>query len=100
MTERAREQPALTPIADGLTDLQMTSRWQEHVYKQLHAHPELSFHETKTAAFAASRLRELTKRMQVRRSQTSCSMVQREHCSSRWPLFNKRLGFPHCNPDC
>ena len=59
MTERLREQPALTPIADVLTDLQTTSRWQEDVYKQLHAHPELSFKETKTAALTASKLKEL-----------------------------------------
>jgi hypothetical protein len=42
-----------------LADLQATSRWQERVYKQLHAHPELSFQETETAALAASKLKEL-----------------------------------------
>jgi len=41
-----------------LTDLQETSRWQEEVYKQLHSHPELSFQETETAAFAALKLKE------------------------------------------
>jgi hippurate hydrolase len=42
-----------------LADLRATSRWQEGVYKQLHAHPELSFQETETAALAASKLKEL-----------------------------------------
>ncbi|HEU4507678.1 MAG TPA: M20/M25/M40 family metallo-hydrolase [Pyrinomonadaceae bacterium] len=40
-------------------DLQATSRWQEDVYKQIHAHPELSFQETRTAALAVSKLKEL-----------------------------------------
>src|ERR1044071_3845372 len=59
MTERSGDQHSLSPITDVLTDLQATSRWQERVYKQLHAHPELSFQETETAALAASKLREL-----------------------------------------
>src|ERR671920_1868269 len=56
MTEKSRNQ---SPITDVLADLQATSRWQEHVYKQLHAHPELSFQETETAALAAAKLKEL-----------------------------------------
>ena len=59
MTERSGDQPPMSPITDVLADLQATSRWQEHVYKQLHAHPELSFQETETAALAASKLKEL-----------------------------------------
>jgi amidohydrolase len=59
MTERSVDQPSASPIADVLADLQATSRWQERVYKQIHAHPELSFQETKTAALAASKLTEL-----------------------------------------
>src|SRR3712207_7331906 len=35
------------------------SAWQERVYKDFHAHPELSFQETKTAALAATKLKEL-----------------------------------------
>lgn len=46
-------------VTGVLADLQTTSRWQEDVYKQLHAHPELSFQETETAALAASKLKEL-----------------------------------------
>jgi amidohydrolase len=49
----------MSPIADVLAALQATSRWQERVYKQLHAHPELSFQEAETAALAASKLKEL-----------------------------------------
>src|ERR1044072_9385970 len=42
-----------------LAGLRETSAWQERGYKQLHAHPELSFQETETAALAASKLNEL-----------------------------------------
>src|SRR5215211_3274644 len=59
MAEKSRDQPPKSPITDVLADLQTTSRWQERVYKQLHAHPELSFQEAATAALAASKLREL-----------------------------------------
>ena len=48
----------MTSITDVLADLQTTSAWQEQVYKDLHAHPELSFQETRTAALAASKLKE------------------------------------------
>jgi hippurate hydrolase len=59
MTESSGDQPPLSAITDALADLQATSNWQERVYKLLHAHPELSFQETKTAALAASKLKEL-----------------------------------------
>src|ERR1044072_5803103 len=59
MIERSGDQLPTSPIAYGLAVLQTTSRWQERVYKQLHAHPELSFQETETAALAASKLKEL-----------------------------------------
>ena len=59
MTKKSRDQSQMSPIAVVLADLQATSRWQEGVYKQLHEHPELSFQEIKTAALAASKLREL-----------------------------------------
>jgi len=48
----------MSPTTDVLINLQATSHWQEGVYRQLHAHPELSFQETKTAALAASKLKE------------------------------------------
>src|ERR1044071_4407252 len=47
-----------TSIAEVLTDLPKTSAWQERVYKEIHTHPELSFQETKTAALAATKLKE------------------------------------------
>ena len=59
MTEESSEQSAMSPITEVLAHLLATSSWQEDVYKQLHAHPELSFQETKTAALAASKLKEL-----------------------------------------
>ena len=49
----------LSNITDVLNGLSSASVWQERFYKDLHAHPELSFHETRTAALAASQLREL-----------------------------------------
>jgi hippurate hydrolase len=59
MTEKSRDQPPMSPIENVLAGLQATTRWQERVYKELHAQPELSFQETKTAALAASKLKEL-----------------------------------------
>jgi len=47
-----------TSIADVLAGLQETSAWQEGVYKDLHAHPELSFRESKTATLVASKLKD------------------------------------------
>src|SRR5207245_2919221 len=45
----------LSNITDVLNGLSSASLWQERVYKDLHAHPELSFHETRTAALAWAR---------------------------------------------
>jgi hippurate hydrolase len=45
-------------IGEVLTRLPQTSIWQERVYKEIHAHPELSFHEARTAALVASKLKE------------------------------------------
>jgi amidohydrolase len=59
MSEDVRDRPPQSSIADVLANLRATSLWQEDVYKRLHAHPELSFRETETAALAASKLEEL-----------------------------------------
>jgi amidohydrolase len=48
----------LSSINEVLAGLQAISGWQESVYKNFHAHPELSFQETNTAALAASKLKE------------------------------------------
>jgi amidohydrolase len=58
MSEKLRDQPPTSSIAEVLAGLRETSLWQERVYKDIHAHPELSFQETKTAALAASKLKE------------------------------------------
>ena len=58
MSEKSLDQPLTSSIREVLTGLPATSLWQERVYKDLHAHPELSFQETKTAALAASKLKE------------------------------------------
>lgn len=58
MSDNPGRHAAASSIADVLAGLSATSEWQEKVYKDLHAHPELSFQETKTAAFAASKLKE------------------------------------------
>src|SRR5689334_20938682 len=57
MTEKLRDQ-ATSSIAEVLTGLHETSAWQERVYKEIHTHPELSFQETKTAALAATKLKD------------------------------------------
>jgi hypothetical protein len=49
----------LSSITDVLKGFSSASAWQERTYKDLHAHPELSFHETRTAALAAAKLKEL-----------------------------------------
>src|SRR6476646_5436837 len=59
MTEKLRDQPPTSSIAEVLAGLRETSVWQEQVYKDIHAHPELSFQETKTASLVASKLKEL-----------------------------------------
>ncbi|MEP7214422.1 MAG: amidohydrolase [Acidobacteriota bacterium] len=58
MSEVSDRRAASSSIAEVLAGLTATSEWQEKVYKDLHEHPELSFQETKTAAFAASKLKE------------------------------------------
>ena len=45
-------------IREVLADMPTVSIWMESVYKDLHSNPELSFQETKTAALAASKLKE------------------------------------------
>ncbi|HEX6758620.1 MAG TPA: amidohydrolase [Propionibacteriaceae bacterium] len=46
----------MTPAQEVLADLETTTRWQEEFYKNLHAHPELSSQERKTAAEISHRL--------------------------------------------
>src|SRR5436853_1138545 len=58
MTEKLRDQLPTSSIAEVLAGLRETSSWQERVYKEIHAHPELSFQETKTATLVASKLKE------------------------------------------
>jgi amidohydrolase len=59
MTKELRDQPPSSSIANVLAGQRETSVWQENVYKDLHAHPELSFQETKTATLVASKLKDL-----------------------------------------
>jgi amidohydrolase len=49
----------MSAMTDVLRGLQSTTEWQEILYKDIHAHPELSFQETRTAALVASKLKEL-----------------------------------------
>ena len=57
MTAKLRDQPPESSVADVLARLRKTSLWQEQIYKDIHAHPELSFQETKTAALVAEKLK-------------------------------------------
>src|ERR1041385_1245322 len=58
MTEVVQNQPSASRVSEVLAGLRDTSVWQEHIYKDIHAHPELSFQETKTAALVASKMKE------------------------------------------
>jgi len=49
----------MSGLTDVLGGLQSTTAWQEGLYKEIHAHPELSFQETRTAALVASKLEAL-----------------------------------------
>jgi hippurate hydrolase len=49
----------MSGLTDVLRGLQSTTRWQESLYKDIHAHPELSFQETRTAGLVAAKLKEL-----------------------------------------
>jgi metal-dependent amidase/aminoacylase/carboxypeptidase family protein len=54
MTEGVRDQLSASRVSEVLAGLWDTCVWQEHIYKDIHANPELSFQETKTAALEAS----------------------------------------------
>jgi len=58
MTEVVRDQLSASTVSEVLAGLRDTSVWQEHIYKDIHANPELSFQETKTAALVASKMKE------------------------------------------
>lgn len=49
----------MSSVANVLNGLPSASARQERMYKDLHAHPELSFQETRTAALAAAKLKDL-----------------------------------------
>src|ERR1043165_6847006 len=57
MTEVVQNQPSASRVSEVLAGLRDTSVWQEHIYKDIHANPELSFQETKTASLVASKLK-------------------------------------------
>jgi amidohydrolase len=59
MAQGSLDQPPTSSVAEVLAGLRETSEWQQRVYEDLHAHPELSFQETRTAALVASKLEEL-----------------------------------------
>ena len=56
MGEELHDQSTTASIAEVLKGLPETTSWQEGVYRDIHAHPELSFQETRTAALVASKL--------------------------------------------
>ena len=57
MGEELHDQSTTASIAEVLKRLPETTSWQEGVYKDIHAHPELSFQESRTAALVASKLK-------------------------------------------
>ena len=58
MGDELHDQPPTSSIAQVLKAQPETTAWQEDIYKDIHAHPELSFQETKTAALVASKLKD------------------------------------------
>jgi len=58
MTEKSAVKQQSSSVAEVLASLKQTSLWQEHIYKDIHANPELSFQENRTAALVASKLKE------------------------------------------
>src|ERR1043165_9307135 len=56
MTEVVQNQPSASRVSEVLAGLRDTSVWQEHIYKDIHANPEVSFQENKTASLVASKL--------------------------------------------
>src|ERR1044072_8056843 len=58
MGDELHDQPPTSSIAQVLKAQTETTAWQEDIYKDIHAHPELSFQETKTAALVASKLKD------------------------------------------
>src|SRR4051812_21009085 len=51
------EEAQLDPAAAALEGLESVRGWQEDFYRDLHAHPELSHQESRTAGKVADRLR-------------------------------------------
>src|ERR1041385_8388509 len=58
MSEAVQNQTSASKVSEVLTGLRDTSVWQEQIYKDIHANPELSFQETKTAALVAAKIKE------------------------------------------
>src|SRR5688500_12446169 len=62
----------MSSINKVLAGLQSISAWQERVYKDLYANPELSFQETKTAALVASKLNDAGYEVIEENGRTGC----------------------------
>src|ERR1041385_3053442 len=58
MSEAVQNQTSASKVSEVLTGLRDASVWQEQIYKDIHANPELSFQETKTAALVAAKIKE------------------------------------------
>jgi metal-dependent amidase/aminoacylase/carboxypeptidase family protein len=59
----------MSALTDVLRGLQSMTGWQENLYKDIHAHPELSFQETRTAAQGGQKMLPLA-------SEATCSTVR------------------------
>jgi hippurate hydrolase len=58
MTDGSRAQSPTSSTAEVLAGMRETSVWREGVHKDIHAHPEPGFQETRTALLVASKLHE------------------------------------------
>ena len=98
----------MSSVTDVLKGLPSASAWQGRVYKDLHAHPELSFHETRTAALAATKLKELgyevleqigrTGVIGTLRNGTGQTVLARADMDAL-PV-KERTGLPYASTDC
>ena len=85
--ETSSSDPALVRLPGLLPEL-------EALYTDVHAHPELSMQETRTAGLAAERLRAAGYDVLKRECGCSVSMIKARGCQNRSRIFRKRVRRP------
>ena len=85
--ETSSSDPALVRLPGLLPEL-------EALYTDVHAHPELSMQETRTAGLAAERLRAAGYDVLKRECRCSVSMIKARGCQNRSRIFRNRVRRP------